>query len=114
MKNLFKKMNVSVVAILLGFGLIALHSAFTPAKEKRASVYWRFDSNSLLDARSGTQYTLIADPEAPACDDTPVMPCVIEVDESIDTQTELNTYLQATYSTPEQVRDASLFKKSGE
>ncbi|WP_316795199.1 hypothetical protein [Pedobacter agri] len=111
MKSSFKNLAIAAVVAMLGVGTLTVHSAFTPEKKTRATAFWQFASNNLSDARTGSQYNLISDPEAPGCDGT-AMPCVIEVDESINTQAELDTYLHATYATNEQVRDAAIFKKN--
>ncbi|MBT2563753.1 hypothetical protein J7E50_05410 [Pedobacter sp. ISL-68] len=100
MKNLLKKMNVSVFAVLLGFGLIALQSGFTPVKEKRADAYWRLDSDDSADALNGFQYLPVTgDPDEVSCDTGDDIPCVIAVPDNVTTQQDLDDYLEENYDT---------------
>ncbi|MGJ1342185.1 MULTISPECIES: hypothetical protein [Sphingobacterium] len=109
MKNL-KKLMFGLVALGLAFGLMFSVSAF---KAKKATfTYWRYDLNTQVGARSGFNYTQITNPSAPGCDDGEEMPCVIQVDESIDTQAKLNTYLSTNFPNEAAVTAAALHTKS--
>lgn len=113
MKNLFKKMNVTFVAVAMGLGLITLQSAFKPVSKLRADAYWRYNANNASLARDGSQYSLISgNPDEQACDSEPDMPCVVRVPAEIDTQTELNSYLQANFTTPAAVTASAYATKS--
>ncbi|MGY3055242.1 hypothetical protein ACVWYG_003457 [Pedobacter sp. UYEF25] len=86
------KFLVGIVA-LFALGLFFAINAFTNNTSKFADRYWRYNQNTQLGSRLGSNYTLITDPESPGCDDAQQMPCVLKVDQSINTQAKLNTYL---------------------
>lgn len=104
MKKIVNKINVAVIAVLLGVGLIAVQSAFKPAEQKRTDTYWKFNSNDEALARSGFQYSqILGDPDLEVCDTGNDMPCVISAPSGTSSQTDLNDYLQDHYDTPEEV-----------
>lgn len=111
MKNL--KSKLPFLTLLLGMGIVFFQSAFTVKPEKRVSTYWRFDSSSSSDLRDGTEYTNISDPDAPSCPTGTDLPCVLEVDESIDTEAELTTYL-ATFPNDAAITTSAVRKKIGD
>jgi len=109
----FKKWSLGLAA-LVGFGLMITLNAFTNTNEKRAYSYWQYNLNAQAGSRVATNYTLISDPESPGCDDEPEVPCVIRVDQNIDTPAELSTYLNTTYSNDAQVTTNAFHKKSAQ
>lgn len=108
-----KKLSLGLVA-LVGFGLMITMNAFTEVKEKRAYSYWQYNLNAEAGSRLAANYTLISDPESPGCDDEPEVPCVIRVDQNIDTPAELSTYLSTTFSNDAQVTTSAFHKKSAQ
>ncbi|UKT65051.1 DUF6520 family protein [Pedobacter mucosus] len=114
MKNL--KIKLPFLALLLGLGIIFTQSAFTVAPVKRAVTYWFFNSSDPSDIRVGTQYSHIINPDPVSCPTGTDLPCVLEVDESIDTQPELNTYLNnmTTFPTDANITASALRKKLGD
>ena len=103
-----------IIALAFGFGVVFTQSAFKQT-QKSAYVYWRFDSNNASDIRSGAKYTLIASPTEPTCTGNE-LPCVLKVDESIDSQSDLNTYLNDTGVFPNDasITTSALYKKDGD
>ena len=109
-----KKLSLGLVA-LVGFGLMITMNAFTTKSEKKAYSYWQFNSNNITDVRTGSMYTKITNPEAPACAEGDDLPCVLRVEEGINTTTLLNTYLHDTsvFPNPNDITTAALSKKEG-
>ena len=113
MQNIVKRMNVTLVAVALGFGLITLQSAFKPVSNLRADAYWRYNATNASLARDGSQYSLIAgNPDEQACDSEPDMPCIVKVPAEIDTQAELHTYLQSNFTSPAAVTASAYATKA--
>ncbi|WP_421938449.1 hypothetical protein [Pedobacter sp.] len=112
MKNI-AKLKITVIALIIGLGLVTLHSAFKTEK-KTGYKYWRFDSNDPSNIRVANEYTLISNPQGPTCDNADEIPCVLKVDESIDTRMELGTYLQNTTLFPddEDITSSAEYTKS--
>lgn len=98
---------------LIGFGLFFTMNGFIGDKNNKAYTYWQFDANSTSDIRTGTMYTKIIDPEAPTCAEGSDLPCVLQVEQSIDTQAELDTYLKNTslFPNPEDITASALYQK---
>lgn len=108
MKNL-KKVVFGLVALIVAFGLVFTVSAF---KKKRASIYWQYNLNVETGARSGYNYSPIGNPNSPGCDDGEEMPCVLQVDESIDSQAKLDNYLSTNFATEADVTASAFHSKS--
>ncbi|WP_316735767.1 hypothetical protein [Pedobacter aquatilis] len=110
-----KKLSLGLVA-LVGFGLVITLNAFTAKTEKKAYSYWQFDSGNVSDIRDGASYTPISAPSSTPCESGVDLPCVLKVDESIDTEAELNTYLHDTNMFPNanSITNSAVYKKDAE
>lgn len=99
-----------LAALVLAFGLVFSVSA----TKKKASIYWRYDKNVIADVRDGNRYSLTTPAEE--CEAGSDLPCVIEVDESIDTQAKLTTFLNNMTTFPDEsdIVNAALYKKASE
>ncbi|TKB98641.1 hypothetical protein [Pedobacter cryophilus] len=94
-------------ALFLGIILAVSTVAFKPVKSsKRVNAYWRFDGNALSQSKTSSEYTLIDAMDIPSCDQLDEIPCVLEVDQSVDTQSELQTILNGYGSNQAVVDDA--------
>lgn len=87
---MLKKINLGLVALVLGFGLIATQSAFTTS---RATTFWAYQPNENNNPRDYTKYMHTANPSAQCTDDNEPLPCVIEVPESVFTPSDLQAFL---------------------
>jgi len=114
MKNL--KSKLPLLTLLIGMGIVFVQSAFSPANPKRVSTYWRYNSTDPAQSQTGTNYTLITDPNAQECPSGDEVPCVLEAPESITTQTDLDTYLHSTFASPAAVNASptAIRKKLGD
>lgn len=110
MKTL-KSLTLGLAALVMVFGLVMSVSAF---KAKKTSIYWSYDLNTETGARSGYNYSPISNPSSPGCDDGEEMPCVLQVDESIDTQAKLDNYLSTTFASDAAVTASAYHTKSAE
>lgn len=108
-----KKLGLGLVA-LVGFGLLITLNAFTNVTEKKAYSYWQYNLNTQSGSRTGSNYTQITNPESPGCDDVAELPCVIRADESINSATDLTTYLTTNFANDAAVTAAAFHKKSME
>lgn len=107
----FKKLNLGLVALVLGFGLVVTQSAFTTPKQTTSS-FWRYNLDSETGALSGFNYTKITDPEAPGCADEQEIPCVIEVEGNINSQLDLDNYLSTTFGSEVDVMQIAVHTKA--
>ncbi|MCX2586090.1 MULTISPECIES: hypothetical protein [unclassified Pedobacter] len=109
-----KKLSLGLVA-LMGFGLLITLNAFTSAS-KKSYTYWQYESGSLNDIRNGASYTQISEPNESPCANGLDLPCVLRVDESINTKDELDTYLHNTSMFPSSadITNAAIYKKEAE
>lgn len=111
--NIFNTKSIlgaAAMVLILGASAFTISNQSTSAK-KRASVYWKYNANSQSLAFDENQYSLVSSPSVTGCDDDPdPLPCILEVDESIDTRPELETYL-AGFSTTQDITDAALTRK---
>lgn len=110
-----KKLSLGLVA-LVGFGLMITLNAFTNAGEKKSFAYWQYDAGDVTDIRDGASYTPIAEPNTQPCEAGAELPCVLKVDESIDTEAELDTYLHNTSMFPNapSITNSAVYKKDAE
>lgn len=74
--------------------------------------YWRYNPNTEAGTLSGYNYTKIDAPEEPGCEDENEIPCVIRVDETITSQTALDTYLNNAFTTEDQVIQIAVHTKA--
>ena len=103
MKNTIKKINVGLLAIVLGLGLVFTQSAFKSTRLVQTWVFTQTNSTNIHDAQN---YELNAPQDE--CDALSSYPCKLEVDNSIDTQAKLATYLAG--KTNAQIMAASIGK----
>jgi hypothetical protein len=93
--------KIRFVLPFLAIVLAIAASAFTQKNKNAAnSVYWKFDSNALGDARNAGHYTMVEETQIPGCDDGAEIPCVLQVDASISSSTALQSYLNNTFQFP--------------
>lgn len=107
------KLILPALALILGLTVVFTQSAFK-SNTKKADVYWQYNQNSDAGIRTGTNYTLTSAPDEVGCDGSE-LPCVLRVDESIDTQAELDTYLHNTtmFPNPSDITSAAYSTKDG-
>ncbi|SDF97424.1 hypothetical protein SAMN05421827_102287 [Pedobacter terrae] len=86
---MLKKINLGLVALVLGFGLIATQSAFTTT---RATTFWAYQPNPENNLRDYTKYMHISTPSAQCTAENEPLPCVIEVPETVVTQSDLQVF----------------------
>ncbi|MEH3114392.1 hypothetical protein [Pedobacter terrae] len=86
---MLKKINLGLVALVLGFGLIATQSAFTTT---RATTFWAYQPNPDNNLRDHTKYVHTSMPSAKCTEDNEPLPCVIEVPETVVTQSDLQDF----------------------
>ena len=111
-----KKLSLGLAA-LIGFGLMITLNAFTNSNEKRADRYWQFNSGSTSDIRDGSNYTELSTPPSQSpCEVGDDLPCVLKVDASIDSQSDLSAYLQNTAMFPDAsaITSAAIYQKDAE
>lgn len=84
---MLKKINLGLVALVLGFGLIFTTSAFT----SKANHNWAFTPGG-NDMYDGDAYVLNGTASGLCTTEEPY-PCVISVPETVTTNAELSTYL---------------------
>ncbi|KRT17769.1 hypothetical protein ASU31_00275 [Pedobacter ginsenosidimutans] len=103
---MLKKINIGLVALVLGFGLTFLNSAFKSAdKNARFTRQWNFIGTTLSEDLDGTKYSQSVSPPT-ACDSGSDLPCYLNTPDNIDTQAKLTVYIHDTYGTSEEnVRD---------
>ncbi|MDQ8005259.1 MAG: hypothetical protein REI64_10700 [Pedobacter sp.] len=92
MKNL-KSLMFGLVALVMVFGLVFTVSAFKAKSVKKTTIFWRYNPNDASDLRNEEAYSIVANPGAASCDPGTDLPCVLEVDASIDDETKLHDYL---------------------
>ena len=85
---MLKKINLGLVALVLGFGLIATQSAFTT----RTTTFWAYQPNPDNNLRDYTKYVHTSTPSAQCTEDNEPLPCVIEVPETVTSQTDLQDF----------------------
>ncbi len=112
MKNL-KSLMFGLVALVLAFGLVFSVSAFKQisAKKKMYS-YWRYNPNTEAGTLNGYNYIKIDDPQEPGCEDENEIPCIIQVDDTIISQPALDTYLNNTFTTEDEVIQIAVHTKA--
>lgn len=81
-------LNLGLVALFTGFGLVATQSAFTIKRSQT----WTFNQSVSTDMQNYHNYTLNGTPSA-ECTSIADYPCQLSVDVSIDTPAELKTFL---------------------
>ncbi|WP_145860898.1 hypothetical protein [Pedobacter suwonensis] len=89
---MLKKINLGLVALVLGFGLIATQSAFTT--KTFGTLYHYKDSNGTINDQAS--WEPVAGAPSFSCSEEEVLPCTIEVTGS------LSSYL-STYDTAEKI-----------
>lgn len=109
-----KKMFLGFAA-LIGFGLLITLNAFKPTAKENFT-YWQYEAASADNIRNGASYTPIAAPTTAPCETGSDLPCVLQVDQSIDTQAKLDAYLHNTSMFPAQsdITNAAVYKKDAE
>jgi len=85
---MLKKINLGLVALVLGFGLIFTTSAFTA----KTSTFWAYQPNAGNNLRDYTKYIHTSTPSAQCTEDNEPLPCVIEVPETVTSQTDLQNF----------------------
>lgn len=95
---MLKKINIGLVALVLGFGLTFLNSAFKSDKQARFSRQWNFIGTSLSQDLSGNNYSQTETPPTP-CDSGDELPCYLITPDNVDTQAKLSTYISTNYGT---------------
>ncbi|RZM11577.1 MAG: hypothetical protein EOO88_46695 [Pedobacter sp.] len=93
---MLKKINIGLVALILGFGLTITTSAFKNAGPKKADVQWNFRGNTIPEVNDVTKYSTTL-PTPTSCGSATDLPCFIMAPEGVDTPSELHDYLVATY-----------------
>lgn len=92
-------MNLTILAILLGFGLVFTQSAFKATP--KSTTYWVFDGTSINDALDASLYH--EDSSAPSCAVGTSLPCKIEMPAEVNTEGLFQDYLDNTYVNPSDV-----------
>ncbi|QNR82901.1 hypothetical protein H9N25_12975 [Pedobacter riviphilus] len=106
---MLKKLNLGLVALVLGFGLTITTSAFKPAK---TDIQWNFIGDQLSEATDGHQYSTTMSPPT-SCNSGTAVPCYLTTPETVDTQDKLNQYIEDTYGDDAAaVRDAAPAKRA--
>lgn len=106
---MLKKLNLGLVALVLGFGLTITTSAFKPAK---ADIQWNFVGDQLSDATDGHQYSTTMSPPT-SCNSGTAATCFLTTPETVDTQEKLTEYIFDTYgSNAADVRDGAPAKRA--
>lgn len=90
---MLKKLNLGLVALVLGFGLTITTSAFKPAK---ADIQWNFVGTELSQATDGHNYSITMSPST-SCNSGTAAPCFLTTPETVDTQDKLTQYIEDTY-----------------
>ncbi|MBE5320025.1 hypothetical protein IM793_12705 [Pedobacter sp. MR2016-19] len=85
---MLKKINLGLVALVLGFGLIFTTSAFN----SRTTTNWAYQQNSGNNALDYTKYVHTSTPDESCTELEAPLPCVIAVPEEYDTPTELQAF----------------------
>jgi hypothetical protein len=85
---MLKKINLGLVALVLGFGLIFTTSAFTA----KFNHNWAFTPSSANDIYDGDAYVLNGT-ASDLCTTAQPLPCVISVPDDVTTNAELSTFL---------------------
>ncbi|SFA60120.1 hypothetical protein SAMN04488511_12522 [Pedobacter suwonensis] len=85
---MLKKINLGLVALVLGFGLIATQSAFTT----KSTTFWAYQPNANNNLRDYTKYIHTSTPSEKCTEDNEPLPCVIQVPESVATQSDLQDF----------------------
>ena len=101
------KINLGFIAFILGAVIAFTQSSFTTVKAekvKRSGTNYVFNGNSLTDDTNAANYSV--ESGDPGCDQTPTLPCVINVPAG---QT-LSGWLSTRSDT--QIRDQATEKKS--
>ncbi|WP_316801190.1 hypothetical protein [Pedobacter frigidisoli] len=98
---------------LIGFGLAVTLNAFTEVKPKTDYSYWQYESDDAGDLRDGASYTQISAPTSSPCETGVDLPCVLRLDESIDTEGELDSHLKSTvvFPTDNDIMNVAIYKK---
>lgn len=102
---MLKKINLGLVALVLGFGLIFTTSAFKSGNEK-ANKQWFYLANTVGQANDETKYSLTTTPPT-SCQSGPDLPCYIETPGDVDTPAELHSYFMINYSNSATLIDAA-------
>ena len=111
MKNL-KKTIFGLLALIMVFGLVFTVSAFkSNENSKKQYTYWKYNLDEENGARNGFNYTETFSPDGEGCDDEEEIPCVIRVEDSIQSQSDLNTYLNNQYDEDSEVMELAIHTK---
>jgi hypothetical protein len=95
---MLKNINLGLVALVLGFGLTFVTSAFKAGSEKsKVNKQWYYQANTVGEANDETKYSLTQTPPT-SCQSGDDLPCYIETPEDVDTQAELHDYFVSNYS----------------
>ncbi|RYF26674.1 MAG: hypothetical protein EOO42_00880 [Flavobacteriales bacterium] len=79
MKNL--KNLLPLFALVLGFALVFTQSAF----KSNTAVRYKYKNNTSTNINQPSSWEVITSENEPTCDDSPELPCVVEVDGSLST-----------------------------
>ncbi|MCX2477197.1 hypothetical protein OQZ33_22880 [Pedobacter sp. MC2016-05] len=94
---MLKKINIGLVALILGFGLTITTSAFKTVNHRsKVDKQWNFRGNSVSEANDQTKYSLTL-PSPTECGSDTDLPCYIITPESVDTEAKLHTYFMTNY-----------------
>jgi hypothetical protein len=96
---MLKKINLGLVALVLGFGLIATQSAFTTV----GTLYHYKDANGPIYQEAS--WELVSGVPTFSCSEENVLPCTIEVTGS------LSSYLE-NHDTVEEILESAEFRSS--
>lgn len=106
-------MMFGLVALTLAFGLVFTVSAFKAEKKSaKQFTYWRYDLDQENGALNGFNYTQVFNPAEEGCSNDEEIPCVIEVEDSVQSQTDLNTYLNTMYTNDSEVIALAIYTKA--
>lgn len=86
---MLKKINLGLVALVLGFGLFFTTTAFTT----KTLQTWAFNGSSAAEVTDYTKYTLNGSPSASCQAQVAALPCTIRVEQAIDQPAELQAFM---------------------
>lgn len=111
---MLKKINIGLVALVLGFGLTFLTSAFKAGEKTRIDKQWYFQANTVGEANDASKYSLTQTPPT-SCQSGDDLPCFIETPESVDTEAELQAHFLSMYSNSASlINDAATQRREAE
>lgn len=107
------KILFGLAALVIAFGLVFSLSAFKNKTSTKSFTYWQYEPGTMTGIRDASNYTPIAAPNEQPCEEGDDLPCVLRVDESIDDEGKLDTYLNnlTTFPTDQDIVDHAIYKK---